>query len=150
MSSTLGAERLHLPAGERLGLVGGSLLFEVADDWWTGPAVYGAATGLRGGLFVGGLEVQRRWALGRGLRLHTGLFVGGGGGGAAPVGGGLMLRPAIALMQDFGGLQAGITASHVRFPSGDILSSQLGVLLAWDGHYRYVDPSFAGQRAGDA
>ena len=62
-----------------------------------GPAspVYGAATGQRGGLFVGGAEVRREWALPWGFDLGTGLYAGGGGGAAAPVGGGLMLRGAL-------------------------------------------------------
>src|SRR6266571_8384037 len=107
MSATLGWERVQLPASEHLGLVGGSLLFEVTDHWWTGPAVYGAASGQRGGLFVGGLELQRRWPLADRLQLLTGVFVGGGGGGAAPVGGGLMLRPALTLLRDFDGVQVG-------------------------------------------
>jgi hypothetical protein len=146
MSATLGWERVQLPGSEHLGLVGGSLLFEVTDHWWTGPAVYGAASGQRGGLFVGGLELQRRWPLADRLQLLTGVFVGGGGGGAAPVGGGLMVRPALTLLRDFDGVQVGVSASQVRFPSGDIRSSQLGVLLGWDGRYRYVDAAFAGRR----
>jgi hypothetical protein len=149
MSATVGFETLRLPAGEDLGLVGGSLLFEVADAWWAGPAVYGAATGQRGGLFVGGLEVQRRWALADRWQLVTGLYAGGGGVGNAPVGGGLMLRPAVSLLRDFGGVRAGLSASHVRFPSGDIRSSQFGLLLSWDGTYRYVDAAYAGQRVDE-
>jgi hypothetical protein len=97
LSVTLGVERVALPAGERMGLVGGSLLLEAAPGWWAGPAVYGAASGRRAGLFVGGVEVQRRWQLGARLQAAAGLYAGGGGGGAAPVGDGLMLRPAASL-----------------------------------------------------
>jgi hypothetical protein len=150
MSATLGFERIHLPGSESVGLTGGTVVFEVADGWWAGPAVYGAATGDRGGFFVGGLELQRRWALAPRWQLLTGLYAGGGGGGGAPVGGGLMLRPALSVLRDFGGWQAGLTASYVTFPSGDIRSSQVGVLLAWDGRYRYVDASLAGQEVEGA
>src|SRR2546426_5506393 len=115
MSATLGIERVRLPGGEALGLIGGSLLFEIDDAWWAGPAVYGAATGERGGLFVGGLELQRRWYVAERMQLITGMYVGGGGGGNAPVGGGLMLRPAVTLLRDFGGFQAGLSASAVHF-----------------------------------
>jgi len=149
MSATLGIERVRLPGGEAMGLVGGSLLFEIDDAWWAGPAVYGAATGERGGLFVGGLELQRRWYVADRMQLITGMYVGGGGGGNAPVGGGLMLRPAVTLLRDFGAFQAGLSASAVHFPSGDIRSSQIGLLLAWDGHYRYTDAAFAGQRSNE-
>lgn len=142
----LGFERIQLPADERLGLVGASVLFPVADRWWAGLGVYGAATGQRGGLFVGGAEVRREWALPWGLELGTGLYAGGGGGAAAPVGGGLMLRGALSLSRDLGPLRAGLTWSHVRFPSGDIQSSQWGVLLSWQRPFRFFDADAAGQR----
>ncbi|HEY1391997.1 MAG TPA: hypothetical protein VFV25_01395 [Methylibium sp.] len=149
MSTMLGFEQLRLPGSERLGLVGASLLFRTDSGWWLGPAVYGAATGERGGFFVGGAELQRRWTLVDHTQLVTGLYVGGGGGGAAPVGGGLMLRPALTLLQDFGGWQAGLSLSDVRFPSGDIHSHQLGLLLAWDGSYRYYDTALIGRPSFD-
>jgi len=134
--ATLGFETVHLPGRERMGLVGGSLLFGVGADWWLGPAVYGASSGERGGFFVGGIELQRRWQLSSGLSLATGLYAGGGGGAAAPVGGGLMLRPALTLLKDIGPrAQLGVSWSSVRFPSGQISSSQLGVTMAWRGEF---------------
>ncbi|MBX3606204.1 MAG: hypothetical protein KF788_13070 [Piscinibacter sp.] len=137
-SGMLGVENVRLPGGERMGLVGGSLLFDIGADWGLGPAVYGAASGRRGGLFVGGVELQRRWAISRGWSLAAGLFAGGGGGAGAPVGNGLMLRPALTLLTDLGpSLQAGLSWSHVRFPSGDIGSSQLGLTLAWRQEFRH-------------
>jgi hypothetical protein len=134
-SVVFGAESVRLPNDERMGLVGGTLLFE-ADGWWFGPGLYGAASGERGGLFVGGVEVQRRWRLGPGT-LVAGLFAGGGGGAAAPVGGGLMLRPALSWLADLGPLQAGLSYSAVRFPSGDISSSQFGLVVSWDGEFHH-------------
>lgn len=148
----LAFERITLPAGERLGLASGSVLFPLADRWWAGLSVYGAATGERGGLFVGGAEIRREWALPWGFELGTGLYAGGGGGAAAPVGGGLMLRGALGLSRDLGPLRAGLTWSHVRFPSGDIQSSQWGVQLSWQRPFRYFDPEAIGrsQPRGDA
>lgn len=135
----LGAERVRLPGDEAMDLVGGSLLFGAADEWWVGPAVYGAAGGSRGGLFVGGLQVVKRWPLAERWFVHTGLYAGGGGGASAPVGGGLMLRPEVSLMRRFGTWSAGVGWSHVRFPSGDIASSQLGVQVVWhDGFGHFV------------
>jgi hypothetical protein len=142
----IGFERIKLPADERLGLVGGSVLFPVADDWWAGLGVYGAATGQRGGLFVGGAEIRREWALPWGWGIGTGLYAGGGGGAAAPVGGGLMLRGALNLSRDLGPLRAGLSWSHVRFPSGDIQSSQWGLLLSWQRPFRHFDLDAVGQR----
>jgi hypothetical protein len=139
ITTTFGIESIRLPAGERMGLASGSLLFEIGDGWKAGPAIYGAASGHRGGFFVGGLELQHRWMLGQGISLATGLFAGGGGGAAAPVGGGLMLRPAATLWKDIGpALQLGLSWSSVRFPSGQINSSQVGVALAWRDEFIHL------------
>lgn len=150
ISVTLSGERLALPGGERMGLLGGSLLFEVSPGWWAGPAVYGAATGERAGLFVGGFELQRRVRLADRLVGAVGLYAGGGGGGAAPVGDGLLVRPAATLMWDFGGWQAGVSASGARFAGTQVGGTQLGLQLAWDGRYRHVDPAWAGGALADA
>lgn len=152
MSAMMSFESVRLPAGERIGLVGAGLLFQVAPGWGLGPSVYGAATGAHGGLFVGGIEGQRRWALGSDLLLSAGLFVGGGGGGSAPVGSGLMLRPALTLMERFGtwgNWQAGVSISQVRFPSGDIHGTQFGLVLAHGSDYRYFDGRAAGTSITD-
>lgn len=139
ITSVLGVENVRLPGGEHLGLVGGTLLFDAGADWSFGPAVYGAVSGRRGGFFVGGVEVQRRWRLGRGWGLATGLYAGGGGGAAAPVGDGLMLRPAVTLWKDVGpSLQLGLSWSAVRFPSGAIDSRQLGLTMAWRSEFRHL------------
>jgi hypothetical protein len=141
-STMLGFEFVHLPEHERMGLVSGTLLFDIGSDWGIGPGVYGAATGRRGGLFVGGIELQRRWGLGDGVTLATGLFAGGGGGGAAPVGSGLMLRPAVTLLKDIGpSLQVGLSWSSVRFPSGQIHSDQLGLMLGWRQEFVHLTGS---------
>ncbi len=138
-SGILSYESVRLPEGERLGLMGGSLLFDIGSDWGLGPAVYGAVRGQRGGFFVGGVELQRRWALARGLSLATGVYLGGGGGAAAPVGGGLMVRPAITLLKDLGpSLQVGLSWSSVRFPSGQISSNQIGLALAWRNEFIHL------------
>ena len=150
MSLTLGVEQMRLPRGERMGLVGGSLLFEAAQGWWAGPAVYGAATGERAGLFVGGIELQRRVRLAERLVGTLGLYAGGGGGGAAPVGDGLLVRPAASLLWDFGGWQAGLTLSGARFAGTGMGGTQLALLMAWDGTYRHTDPAQAGRTLPDA
>jgi hypothetical protein len=143
-SGTLGLEFVRLPRGERMGLVGGSLLFDIGGDWGIGPGIYGAATGQRGGLFVGGVELQRRWGLGSGFSLTTGLYAGGGGGAAAPVGGGLMLRPALTLLKDIGPtFQLGLSLSSVRFPSGQIQSNQVGLMLGWRQEFVHLTGSGA-------
>ncbi|HJV68419.1 hypothetical protein [Ideonella sp.] len=127
---TFGFERWQLPANEALGALGMSYAVELAPGWRLGPALYGAATGRRGGLFTWGLEGQRHWRLAERWDLVAGLYVGGGGGAAAPVGSGLMLRPHVDLLADLGGWQAGLSASRVDFPDGAIGSTQLGLLVS--------------------
>ncbi len=145
-SVTLGFESLRLAEGETLGLLGVSYVAELAPGWWLGPSFYGAAAGTRGGLFTWGVEGQRRWRIGTQWHLGTGLFVGGGGGAGAPVGGGLMLRAHTDLLRDFDGWAGGITASQVRFPSGSIRSTQLGLLLAVSDEFSFLAPGRGGSR----
>ena len=140
----LSAEHIHLPGRERVGLLGGSYLVGLEGGWWLGPSVHGAARGQRGGLFVIGAEALWRSPGPAGSRLEAGLFVGGGGGAAAPVGGGLMLRPHLDWLWPVGPAWVGVSASRLRFPSGAISSSQLGLVLAVDDSFRAVD---AGRRA---
>ena len=144
-SVQLGYERLELPGREGMGLVGASYLLEPRPGLHLGPALYGAASGRRGGLFVVGAEAAWRVPLGGRLSAQAGFFAGGGGGGAAPVGGGLMLRPHAELLWDFGAFRAGISASRVRFANGDIDSSQFGLVLSADtGFEHFVPPAFPG------
>lgn len=131
-SAVVTYERVRLPGDEGLGLASLSYLVEPAPGWWLGPALYGAAHGQRGGLFTWGLEGQRRWRLGGRWHAAAGLYVGGGGGAAAPVGGGLMLRPHAEVLHDFGGWSLGLGLAHVRFPTGEIGSTQLAAVLTVD------------------
>lgn len=140
----LGGERVRLPAGERMGLVGLTELFNLGGEWWVGPGAYGAATGKRGGLFVPGFEAAWSHPFNDWLALDTGLFVGGGGGAAAPVGGGLMLRPHADLVFRFPGLYTGPTFSKVWFPSGQINSNQFGWMINVDSSFRYRPAAFTG------
>ena len=143
---TLGFESVRLPKSEAMGLLGASYLVEFAPGWWSGPALYGAAAGQRGGLFTWGAEAKRNWQPAPQWAVAAGLYVGGGGGASAPVGGGLMLRPHVDLMRDFGAWAAGITASQVRFPSGSIASSQLGMQVTLAHDFRFTAPGYGGRR----
>lgn len=138
-------ERLQFPGDEPAGVLGSSYVLELAPGWWLGPALYGAASGRRGGLFTWGAEGQRHWRLDGRWRVVTGLYVGGGGGASAPVGGGLMLRPHADLMFDFSGWAAGISASQVSFPSGTIHSAQIGLLVTVHDAFAFTGPGHDGQ-----
>lgn len=148
----LGAERLRLPAGETVGLVGAALQFGLDGHWWVGPVVFGAASGQRGGLFVIGGDALWRAAGPAGSRIEAGLTIGGGGGAAAPVGSGLMIRPHLGWSWPLGPGWIGVSAARVRFPSGRIDSSQLGLFFSVDDRFRHVaagSPAIAvGTRSG--
>jgi hypothetical protein len=134
----IGFETVKLPGNEHMGLVGTSYLAELSPGLCVGPAVYGAVSGQFGGLFTVGGEAAwctRRTAPLRGV---GGLYGGGGGGGGAPVGGGLMLRPHADLLWDFGGYRAGLSVSNVRFPSGQINSTQVGLVFGMNTTFTYL------------
>ncbi|MEP6505971.1 MAG: hypothetical protein ABJD97_21735 [Betaproteobacteria bacterium] len=140
----IGGERVKLPLGEHMGLVGLTELLNVGGEWWAGPGVYGAATGHRGGLFVPGIEAAWSHPFNSWLAVDAGLFAGGGGGAAAPVGGGLMLRPHVDLVFRFPGFYTGPTWSKVRFTTGAIHSNQLGWMLNVDSSFRYRPADVSG------
>jgi hypothetical protein len=134
----LGYETVKLPGDEHMGLVGTSYLAELTPGLCVGPAVYGAVSGQRGGLFTVGAEAAVCTVLVGPLSLEAGLYVGGGGGGNAPVGGGLMLRPHADLLWDFGGYRLGVSVSKVRFPSGQIDSTQFGLVFGMNTEFTYL------------
>jgi hypothetical protein len=150
----LGYETITLPGDEKMGLSGLSYLVQPTEGLCIGPAVYGAASGQRGGFFTIGAEGALCTRLYGPLNVVAGLYVGGGGGAAAPVGGGLMLRPHVDLMWDFGPLRAGVSWSKVYFPNGDIDSDQVGLVLDVPMSFGYLPAgpgglsSWAGQRGG--
>lgn len=133
-----GFETVELPGNARMGLLGTSYLIELQRGLCVGPAVYGSVSGQHGGLFTVGAEAALCTALVGPLSLEAGLYVGGGGGGGAPVGGGLMLRPHADLLWDFGGYRAGVSVSNVRFPSGQINSTQFGLVLGMNTDFTYL------------
>jgi len=150
----LGYETLTLPGDEKMGLVGMTYLVQPTEGLCLGPAAYGAASGQRGGFFTFGAEGALCTRLYGPLDLVAGLYVGGGGGAAAPVGGGLMLRPHVDLMWNFGALRAGVSWSKVYFPNGDIDSDQVGLVLDLPLSFGYLPAgqgslaSWGGQRSG--
>lgn len=145
----LGFETITLAEDESMGLVGGAYLIETYPGLYLGPAAYGAVTGERGGFFTGGGEIVYRFSFLSRASLEAGFYLGGGGGGGAGVGDGLMLRPHLDLLWDFGGFRAGVSASEVSFPSGHFASQQLGLIVAIDDRFLYADHSRVGQAIGN-
>ena len=131
------SETWKLPGAEKMGMVGGTVLFDVNDNIKLGAGTYGAMRGNRGGFITLGLagEVQQR--LSPSWLGHAGLFLGGGGGrgGSSLAGGGLMLRGDVGLTYETGGYgNLGFGVSHVRFPSGVIRSTQPYLLYEYPFH----------------
>lgn len=145
MSTEMRFDPARIKGGEKLGLMSTALMFEPSYGWLLGPAVVGAATGERGGFFVLGGQIERRWRSTDHWQARLALLAGGGGGGGAPVGGGLLIQPSASLLYDWGGWQTGLSWSRVSMPSGRIGSQQLGVVLSWDGHFRYFESLDVGQ-----
>ena len=152
----VGFERIRFPGDEHVGLAGTTYLVDVpaVPGLAVGPAVYGAITGRRGGFFTIGGEAAWRRQLAGPLGVELGLYAGGGGGAGAPQGGGLMLRPHVDVLWDFGPAAVGVSLSRVRFPNGDIDSTQVGLVLNAITDFRYVPaarlgtPVRSGGRAG--
>ncbi len=141
----VGLERITLPGNESLGLYGTTYLVDLGGSGFAvGPAAYGGITGQRGGFFTIGGELSYTQRLTERLRAEVGLYAGGGGGGGAPQGGGLMLRPHADLLWDLGGHSVGVSLSQVRFPSGSIDSSQLGLVWNVNSDFRWVPPGRIG------
>lgn len=121
------SETLELPGGEKMGMIGGDLLFDVNDKLRMGIGTYGAVRGERGGFITLGLVGEVRQRLSPSWLSHAGLFVGAGGGhgDSALSGGGLMLRGDVGLSYETGRYgNFGFGLSHVQFPSGVIHSTQ--------------------------
>lgn len=120
-------ETLELPEKEKMGLLGGSFLYDATDWLAIGGSSYGAVTGERGGFITLGLTAELRKKLTDNAEINTGIFLGAGGGrgGYTLQGGGLMLRYHLGgqyTTQDWGNLGAGV--SYVEFPNGNIDSFQ--------------------------
>ncbi|MCV2357042.1 hypothetical protein LNV09_23105 [Paucibacter sp. B2R-40] len=139
---------VRLPNGDRIALLSLSYLMAVDEDWGFGPSVYGAAKGNYGGLFTMGFTGQRRWRLSSSTHLAAGLYAGAGGGvGSDQVrfGGGLMLRPELSLRVESGSWYGGAALAHVRFPSGNVSDTSLGLVLGRASDFVSFAPSDAGK-----
>lgn len=123
----LNYEVLEIGGGKPMGLAGVHYLVEVVPDWYIGPSVFSGLYGERGGFFAGGLTAGTRRQFAPRWYLDAGMFVGGGGGGSVPDGSGLMLRPHLGISYDLGAMVLDGAVSYVRFPDGDVDSTQLSL-----------------------
>ena len=148
----LSSETLKLPGAEKMGMVGGDLLFDVSDKLRLGVGSYGAVRGERGGFITLGVAGEVRQRLSPAWLSQIGLFVGAGGGrgGSTLSGGGLMLRGDAGLTYETAGYgNFGFGVSHVRFPSGVISSTQPYVQYEY-AFFSLLDQGWAGSASGSA
>ncbi|WP_143144878.1 hypothetical protein [Mariprofundus micogutta] len=148
-------DNVTLPANEKMGFLGATLLFDLNDYISVGGASYGALVGQRGGFITLGVAAEGRLPLTDILEVNSGIFVGAGGGrgGLQLAGGGLMLRYHLGThvktwLGDFG---AGV--SYIDFPDGTIHSAQPYIsyeypftTLIASGHHEL--PEWEGARLG--
>ena len=124
-------EEIDMPdEGERMGLYSIGAYDRLKPWLYGGIALYGAASGSRGGFFTGGYTLGLEHQLTENWFLDAGGYVGAGGGGAAAQGGGLMLRPHIGIKYDFSWSMLGLNYTYIDFPNGDISSD--AIALSWD------------------
>jgi len=133
----LSNETLTLPGSEKLGMLGGEMLFDVGDKLRLGGGAYGAVRGARGGFITLGAAAELRRRITPSWVGHAGLYAGAGGGRGsnALTGGGLMLRGDVGMSYEtgrYGNLGVGI--SHTNFPSGLIRSTQPYVQYEYPFH----------------
>ncbi|WP_418314943.1 hypothetical protein [Piscinibacter sakaiensis] len=134
----LSIERLELPKNEGMTLVGTSYTVDVGGGLAFGPAIFGAASGERGGLFSLGGELSWRQRIAGPLKAEIGFYAGGGGGGNLAVRDGLVTRPHLDLLYDFGAYNVGISWSRVRFVGTPLDSRQVGLVLSTNTTFGYV------------
>ncbi|MBV5268232.1 MAG: hypothetical protein JZU67_07005, partial [Burkholderiaceae bacterium] len=103
-------ESLNLPGGESMGMLGGDVLVSVHENLRVGVGAYGAVEGQRGGFITLGVEGELQQRISDAWVSHAG---------------GLMLRGDLGVTYEskgYGNISLGV--SHVRFPSGDINTTQ--------------------------
>ena len=147
-TAELSVQPLRMPNGDSAGLVSGSWLVAVDDQWGFGPTVLATAKGNYGGVFVFGVTGQRRWRLGAHTHLAANLTVGAGGGLSNPdlrFGGGLMLRPELQVRQEFGDWYLGAGVAHVRFPTGNVRDTTLTLTVGRMDDFRAFAPRDVGR-----
>ncbi len=117
--------------GDDLGWIG--LHYDVLEPiprWpeiYVGVGGYGAVSGDRGGLFVGGLTLGFLREIGGRWFFDAGVFAGGGGGASTEENSGLMLRPHIGIERAFRLWGLRLEAATVDFPDGDIDDSYVAL-----------------------
>lgn len=128
-------ETLTLPGDEKMGWIGGGLMFDASEYLSLGIDSFGAVTGQRGGFITLGGSALVRMPFARDWLAEAGVHLGAGGGrgGYTLSGGGLLVRSHVGLDYRLTSSSSlGFGMSDVRFPDGAITSRQAYVLFQHD------------------
>ena len=137
-AASVSYEQVRFPAGEAMGLVTTRFLVSHLGSWSVGPAVIGAVSGSRGGLFVLGAELGWAHEVTERLAVVAGVLAGGGGGGSAPVGSGFLWRPSAGVRWRAGAVALDLALSHVEIGHALLVSTQLALGLSVPTTFRFV------------
>src|SRR3989339_508167 len=143
----LSYDSVSMPAGQpNMGLLGLTYRLNFKNWFYAGVVGFGAVKGEQGGLFVLGLSggIQHH-LFNTPVMFDVGMDAGGGGGHTSLVGNGLMLRPHAGLLYDFRYFQAGLDYTQVKFPDGQISSSQISIAVNIPTAIDYANPNLAGE-----
>lgn len=111
---------------------------EVSKDLHFGPALYSAAAGDAGGLFIGGFELLKRVAINSQTSLTFGGFIGGGGGAGVIPGDGLMTKVYLGIERQFGSrFIASLGASYIDISGSRVSSPALSFSLTRNVDFAY-------------
>jgi hypothetical protein len=137
-------ERFEATDDNDLGLAGLHYdVLNVAPDFapglYGGIGAYGAGTGTTGGLFFGGFTAGYLREMYPGWNLDVGLMAGGGGGDGADTGGGLFLRPHVAVERVLGLAALRLELVRLDFINGDIESTHLALGISLPGELLEAD-----------
>jgi hypothetical protein len=140
-------EEIKMPHGvSNMGLLGGAYRFYFTPWLYAGPAVYGAANGESGGLFMLGAVAGLQQHLVGPVSATESLYLGGGGGRSSQVGGGAMVQPGVGLLYDLNqDWHLGLSYNITNFPSGQIHSKQLSLSLLFSSKWLYTQAHYAGE-----
>ena len=131
---------IEMPENEdNMSLAGIHYNFQLNDWSYLGIGMYGAVTGIRGGLFTLGVSAGIKKNLFKNLYFDTGLHFGGGGGAGAPDGGGAYILPHFNLGYQFTKFSIEAGYSYINFfDNGNIEGNQLNVALQVPISYNYT------------
>ena len=131
---------IEMPENEdNMSLAGIHYNFQLNDWSYLGIGMYGAVTGIRGGLFTLGVNAGIKKNLFQNLYFDTGLHFGGGGGAGAPDGGGAYILPHFNLGYQFTKFSIETGYSYINFfDNGNIEGNQLNVALQVPISYNYT------------